>query len=111
MIADSGVTRGIFKTFALVGLFQVAVVPERLWRHTKTQMGTYDTQLNSIPDFNFRTWVLMVLELLQNPVNGHVIVAIIDLNELGNEIIEWANSNARGAQSNDQPRPIGRSSK
>ncbi|KAF2789726.1 hypothetical protein K505DRAFT_252705 [Melanomma pulvis-pyrius CBS 109.77] len=109
-ITDHGHTRGVFKSFLLVGLFQIATVPQGRESHVDEKIRSYDPSINT-PGVTCRVWVLWVLALLQQPANGYTVLRCNNLNELEEEIKQWGNANAQSAADNGQPRPIGYSSK
>ncbi|KAF2245032.1 hypothetical protein BU26DRAFT_522721 [Trematosphaeria pertusa] len=105
-IADHGKTAGVFKSFLLVGLFQIATIPTGWKGHADQQFRTYDSSLNSSPNITCRVWLLWVLALLQKEVNGYKLLKCADLSALEAEIIAWGNENAASADLNLQPRPV-----
>ena len=105
-ITDHGMTSGIFKEFLLVGLFHIATVRDGLRSHVNLILRTYDTSLNT-PGISCRVWLLWVLALLQQPINGCLILKCTDLDILEAEIKAWGNDHAISAAENKQPRPIG----
>ena len=109
-ITDHGTTSGVFKSFLLVGLFQIAKVPSGWEGLADDMIRTYDQQLNDLVGITCRTWVLRVLAALQKPANGHSILQCNDLNALEQEIFAFGNANATSAANNVQPRPVGASS-
>lgn len=109
-ITDHGPTAGVFKSFLLIGLFRVATIPEGWDGYVDGQLRTYDASIN-MPGMTCRVWVLKVLALLQKEVQGRRVLNCSDLDELEEEVKQWGNSNAVSASRNDQPRPVGRSSK
>ncbi|KAF2646000.1 hypothetical protein P280DRAFT_524599 [Massarina eburnea CBS 473.64] len=106
-ITDHGHTAGVFKSISLIGLFQVAVVPNGLEAYTDQQLRTYDSSLNDLPGITCRVWLLRVLALLQKEVNGSKILKCTDLSALEAEVKAWGNGNAEAALKNQQPRPVG----
>lgn len=109
-ITDHGTTYGVFKSFLLIGLFQIATIRAGWESYVDSQLRTYDPWINT-PGISCDIWVFWVLRLLQQPVNGYRILNCDDLDELANEIKEWGNGYSAAAVANRQPRPIGRSSK
>lgn len=103
--SDHGITRGVFKSFLLVGLFRIADVPAGLGSHLDRSLKTYDGNLN-IPGISCHAWLFWVLALLQNPVDGKIILKCTDLKTLENEALSWGNANAIAASENRQPRPV-----
>jgi hypothetical protein len=103
---DHGRTRGVFKSFLLVGLFRIADVPASLLGHADRTIRTYDNQTNT-PGKTCRVWGFLVLELLKKKTNGHTILKCDNLDALQREIFDWGNSNAAAAAANKQPRALG----
>ncbi|THV74769.1 hypothetical protein D6D19_06217 [Aureobasidium pullulans] len=108
-LADHGTTRGVFKSFLLIGLCQVARIPSGLMKDVDAMFRTYDHQLNEMPGLTCRTWVFRVLELLQKPHSGQVLLECNDLTSLEYELLSWGNANALAAADCQQPRPTHRS--
>ncbi|KAF2463838.1 uncharacterized protein BDR25DRAFT_347000 [Lindgomyces ingoldianus] len=105
-ITDHGNTAGVFKSFLLVGLFQIATIRDGWEDYVDQQLRTYDSSLNNSPNITCRVWVLWVLALLQKEVNGYKLLKCADLSALEAEIMEWGNANAAAADANQQPRPV-----
>src|ERR1700690_4006867 len=89
-MTDHGRTSGVFKSFLLVGLLQIATVPSGLESYVDQQIRAYDSSINT-PGVTCRVWVLWVLALLQQPVNEQVILKCTDLSELEQEAKDWGN--------------------
>lgn len=104
-IADHGPTAGVLKSFLLIGLFQIALVPAGRESDVDGALRTYDHSLN-MAGITCRVWILRVLALLQNPTNGYSILKCPELKALEEEIKVWGNENAASAALNRQPRPI-----
>ena len=109
-ITDHGITKGVFKSFLLVGLFRIANVPPGWESVVDNKIRTYDSQLNHINGITCRKWVLWVLAKLQEPDNGYSILKCNDLNALEQELLAFGNANAMSTSHNVQPRPVGASS-
>lgn len=77
-IPDHGTTKGVFKSFLLAGLFQIADVPRGWEGFVDECFRTYDNKLHA-PGITCRVWVLWVLELLQKNVNGTRVLKCGDL--------------------------------
>ncbi|KAF2796642.1 hypothetical protein K505DRAFT_335024 [Melanomma pulvis-pyrius CBS 109.77] len=105
-IADHGPTSGVLKSFLLVGLLQIAAIPNNWEDHVDQQLRTYDSVLNDLSDMTCRVWIFLVLALLQKEVNGYKILKCTDLTALEADIMAWGNQNAASADANHQPRPV-----
>lgn len=101
-MTDHGVTRGVFKSFLLVGLIQIADVPNSMEDKTKALITQEDNNLNSIPGNTCRTWVLRALERLKDAEILHC----SDVLALEQEVKDWGNSEQQAAIDNVQPRVI-----
>ncbi|KEQ61992.1 uncharacterized protein M437DRAFT_50550 [Aureobasidium melanogenum CBS 110374] len=109
-LADHAVAKGVLKDFLLVGLVQIATIPPDFMDNVDSIFRTYDNQVNQIPGLTCRTWIFHVLELMQKPQGGRVILKCDDLAALEREVLDWGNVNAQSASRNEQPRPLYRSS-
>jgi len=63
-IADHAVTKGVFKSFLLIGLCQITTVPVEHMGDVDSIFRTYDGQLFDILGLTCRTWGFKVLEAL-----------------------------------------------
>ncbi|KAF2759039.1 hypothetical protein EJ05DRAFT_537401 [Pseudovirgaria hyperparasitica] len=106
--ADHGHTKGVFKSFLLIGLFHICTIPPGWEAHVDAVMRQYDGVLNNNPATSCSAWLFWVLAQLQKPVNGYRILSA-DLGYLEREIKDFGNMHSRSAVANNQPRPIGRS--
>ena len=104
-MTDHGVTKGVFKSFLLVGLVQVANIPTSMADKAKALITQDDNNLNSIPGNTCRTWVLRALERLKDADILHC----SDVLALEQEVKDWGNSEQQATLDNVQPRTIVRS--
>lgn len=102
-------THAVMKEFLLVGLFRIADVPTGQNGRVDRIIRCFDDTLNT-PEMTCRVWILMVLTVLQRPVDGRRILECDDLLALEREVKDWGNENSMGAANNEQPRPIAYSS-
>lgn len=54
-LADHAITAGVFKSFLLVGLCQIARIPPEFTEKVDSVLRTYDNQVNQIPGLTCRT--------------------------------------------------------
>ena len=104
-MADHGVTKGVFKSFLLVGLIRIANIPTELESHAEGLIRSYDHKLNEM-GITCRSWLFEVLKLLQTPVNNLTILKCKDLGALEQEAKEWGNQHAIDTVDNVQPRAL-----
>lgn len=109
-LADHAIEAGVFKSFLLIGLCQIARIRLESMESVDSTFRTYDGQLNQIPGLTCRTWIFHVLELLRKPQEGSILLKCDNLAALEQEVLDWSNANAQSAVSNKQPRPLYRSS-
>ncbi|KAK8203088.1 hypothetical protein HDK77DRAFT_486552 [Phyllosticta capitalensis] len=104
-LAEHGVTKAVLKEFLIVGLIQIANVPEGLEDHIDKKCRSLDSTLNQ-EGITCRTWLFKVLKLLQAPVDGKIPFPCADLDALEREVKDWGNANLKSAIDNVQPRPV-----
>ncbi|KAK7541672.1 hypothetical protein BKA81DRAFT_79137 [Phyllosticta paracitricarpa] len=102
-MADHTETKGLLKEFLLVGLFQIAAVPDGLQRQVDEAFRSLDEKINEV-DVTCRTWVFRVLEILRQSEQSLIQE---DMDALETEVKEWGNQHSLSASKNEQPRPIG----
>ncbi|KAK7541922.1 uncharacterized protein J3D65DRAFT_612010 [Phyllosticta citribraziliensis] len=96
-------TKRFLKEALLVGLFQIAAVPDGLQGKVDENFRLLDDKVNEI-SITCRTWVFRVLEIFRGSAPSLIQE---DLGALEAEIKEWGNQHAQSASMNEQPRPIG----
>lgn len=105
-MADHANTLGVFKSNFLVGLFQLANIPDSLGDRAKDLITQEDSMLNSIPGNTCLVWLMRALSRLQS----EGILKCSDLSALEREIKDWGNSQQLSAIDAEKPRPLGKSS-
>ena len=101
-LTDHGVTRGVWKSFLLIGLLHIADVPNKMEDRTKALITQEDNNLNTIPGNTCRTWVLRALERLKD--TG--ILRCSDVLALEQEVLEFGNSELEATAQCVQPRVV-----
>ena len=64
-MTDHRVTRGVLKSFLLVGLFQIADIPKGMEDKTKALITEEDDTVNTTPANTCRVWLFRVLDRLK----------------------------------------------
>ncbi|KAF2801871.1 uncharacterized protein BDZ99DRAFT_492414 [Mytilinidion resinicola] len=101
-VADHGMTTGLFKSHALVGLFQIARVSPEWECEVDRAARSFDDSLNQRPGIGCDVWLFWT----PAPGNGTVVLKCKDLEALKAEILDFANQNAQAAAKAVRPRPI-----
>ncbi|KAF2498185.1 hypothetical protein BU16DRAFT_536245 [Lophium mytilinum] len=98
-VADHGTTTGLFKSHALVGLFQVARVCPELECEVDSAARSFDDTLNQRPGIGCDVWLFWVLELLREPrgADRYQILKCTDLKALEEEVLAWGNMHIEDA--------------
>ena len=73
-----GDTRAVMKEFFLVGLSRIADVPTGRYGFLDRIMTYFDDKLNT-PEMTYRAWILVILTMLQHPVDGQRVLECDDL--------------------------------
>ncbi|KAK8167646.1 hypothetical protein IWX90DRAFT_484136 [Phyllosticta citrichinensis] len=102
-MADHTEIKDLLKKFLLVGLFQIAAIPDSFQSKIDEAFRLLDYKLNEV-DITCRTWVFRVLEIFRESAPSLIQE---DLGALEAEIKEWGNQHAQSASMNEQPRPVG----
>ncbi|KAI0072833.1 hypothetical protein K474DRAFT_1686450 [Panus rudis PR-1116 ss-1] len=106
-IAHHERTTAVLKWLFLVGLVQVATVPDESVGDVDRILRSLDTTLMDYPDISCRVWVLDMLKKLQEQLGNVGILRGVDVDgKMQSEILAWGNQNALAAARNEQPRPV-----
>lgn len=101
-IADHGVTKGVLKSMALIGLMRISREDPANERVIADIIRQEDAILNNIPEITCRIWVLRACERLRQA--GYM--SFPSLEALEREAFAFGNLNLQSADRALQPRPL-----